>query len=224
MCLFFMSLQDQPHCALHFYRKAVEVDFSCHSALYQSALVFRQLGNPKAEIEALCLLYSVSVSLHKDASHCYLNQQWIHLHLYVLLNNMISLFVYRLYSGSQINVHLVLHWSLQIYCWVGNRWPLLTESPPPLWFCTLWHTRVSSMAGKYTQKASCMPWIKHLHFSYDITWQRHLLIFLQHVFCLNQYFRWCWVLSWSLGITPIGQQRSCKFIESIANLSILVII
>ncbi|XP_057209676.1 Fanconi anemia group G protein isoform X2 [Triplophysa rosa] len=53
-----LSKLDQPHCALHFYRKAVEVDFSCHSALYQSALVFRQLGNSKAEIEALHLLYS----------------------------------------------------------------------------------------------------------------------------------------------------------------------
>ncbi|XP_056314227.1 Fanconi anemia group G protein [Danio aesculapii] len=49
---------DQPHCALHYYRKALEVDFSCLGALYQSALVFRQLGNPKAEMEALHLLYS----------------------------------------------------------------------------------------------------------------------------------------------------------------------
>ncbi|XP_073716332.1 Fanconi anemia group G protein [Misgurnus anguillicaudatus] len=48
----------QPHCALHFFRKAVEVDFPCHSALYEGALVFRQLGNPAAEIEALRLLYS----------------------------------------------------------------------------------------------------------------------------------------------------------------------
>ncbi|KAA0717311.1 hypothetical protein E1301_Tti012235 [Triplophysa tibetana] len=53
-----LSKLDQPHCALHFFRKALEVDFSCHSALYQSALVFRKLGNPKAEIEALRLLYS----------------------------------------------------------------------------------------------------------------------------------------------------------------------
>uniref|UniRef100_A0A673K8H5 Fanconi anemia group G protein homolog n=1 Tax=Sinocyclocheilus rhinocerous TaxID=307959 RepID=A0A673K8H5_9TELE len=57
----------QPHCALHFYRKAVEVDCACHSALYQSALVFRQLGNPKAEMEALHLLYS-AVQLHSDKS------------------------------------------------------------------------------------------------------------------------------------------------------------
>jgi len=55
-------MQGQPHCALHFYRKAVEVDYACHSALYQSALVFRHLGNSKAEIEALHLLYSVSHS------------------------------------------------------------------------------------------------------------------------------------------------------------------
>lgn len=58
---------DQPHCALHYYRKAVEVDFSCLGALYQSALVFRQLGNPKAEIEALHLLYS-AVQLQSDKS------------------------------------------------------------------------------------------------------------------------------------------------------------
>ncbi|KAK9974506.1 hypothetical protein ABG768_022596 [Culter alburnus] len=57
----------QPHCALHFYRKAVEVDCACHSALYQSALVFRQLGNSKAEIEALHLLYS-AVQLQSDKS------------------------------------------------------------------------------------------------------------------------------------------------------------
>ncbi|XP_059403857.1 Fanconi anemia group G protein [Carassius carassius] len=57
----------QPHCALHFYRKAVEVDCACHSALYQSALVFRQLGNPKAEMEALHLLYS-AVQLQSDKS------------------------------------------------------------------------------------------------------------------------------------------------------------
>ncbi|XP_058633403.1 Fanconi anemia group G protein isoform X2 [Onychostoma macrolepis] len=55
----------QPHCALHFYRKAVEVDCACHSALYQSALVFRQFGNPKAEMEALRLLYS-AVQLQSD--------------------------------------------------------------------------------------------------------------------------------------------------------------
>ncbi|XP_073697431.1 Fanconi anemia group G protein [Garra rufa] len=57
----------QPHCALHFYRMAVEVDCACHSALYQSALVFRQLGNPKAEMEALHLLYS-AVQLQSDKS------------------------------------------------------------------------------------------------------------------------------------------------------------
>lgn len=58
---------DQPHCALHYYRKALEVDFSCLGALYQSALVFRQLGNPKAEMEALHLLYS-AVQLQSDKS------------------------------------------------------------------------------------------------------------------------------------------------------------
>ncbi|XP_051519022.1 Fanconi anemia group G protein-like [Myxocyprinus asiaticus] len=57
----------QPHCALHCYRKALEVDFTCNSALYQSVLVFRQLGNPKVEIEALHLLYS-KVQLKSDKS------------------------------------------------------------------------------------------------------------------------------------------------------------
>lgn len=57
----------QPHCALHFYRMAVEVDCACHSALYQSALVFRQFGNPKTEMEALHLLYS-AVQLQSDKS------------------------------------------------------------------------------------------------------------------------------------------------------------
>ncbi|XP_012684026.2 Fanconi anemia group G protein isoform X1 [Clupea harengus] len=52
---------DQPQSALQSYRKAMEVDFGCHSALYQSALVYRQLKNTQAEIEALRLLHSALV-------------------------------------------------------------------------------------------------------------------------------------------------------------------
>ncbi|XP_041956414.1 Fanconi anemia group G protein isoform X1 [Alosa sapidissima] len=48
---------NQPQSALQSYRKALEVDFGCHSALYQSALVYRQLKNTQAEIEALRLLH-----------------------------------------------------------------------------------------------------------------------------------------------------------------------
>ncbi|XP_062399869.1 Fanconi anemia group G protein [Sardina pilchardus] len=52
---------NQPQSSLQSYRKALEVDFSCHSALYQSALVYRQLKNTQAEIEALRLLHSALV-------------------------------------------------------------------------------------------------------------------------------------------------------------------
>ncbi|XP_076126527.1 Fanconi anemia group G protein isoform X1 [Alosa pseudoharengus] len=52
---------NQPQSALQSYRKALEVDFGCHSALYQSALVYRQLKNTQAEIEALRLLHSALV-------------------------------------------------------------------------------------------------------------------------------------------------------------------
>lgn len=46
--------------ALQCYKKALETDYSCVCALYQSVLIYRQLGNTQAEIQALCLLYSVS--------------------------------------------------------------------------------------------------------------------------------------------------------------------
>ncbi|XP_053466681.1 Fanconi anemia group G protein isoform X1 [Ictalurus furcatus] len=55
---FCYSKLEQPQSALHCYRKALEVDFNCHRALYQSSLVYRQLGNTNAEIEALHLLHS----------------------------------------------------------------------------------------------------------------------------------------------------------------------
>ncbi|KAK3538816.1 hypothetical protein QTP86_015943 [Hemibagrus guttatus] len=57
---------EQPQCALQCYRKALEVDFNCHRALYQSSLIYRQLGNTNAEIEALHLLHS-AVMLHAES-------------------------------------------------------------------------------------------------------------------------------------------------------------
>ncbi|KAI4889367.1 hypothetical protein NFI96_034057 [Prochilodus magdalenae] len=51
----------RPQSALQCYRKALEVDFSCQRALYQSSLVYRQLGNSHAEIEALHLLHSAAL-------------------------------------------------------------------------------------------------------------------------------------------------------------------
>ncbi|XP_060763285.1 Fanconi anemia group G protein [Neoarius graeffei] len=56
----------QPQSALQCYRKALEVDFNCHRALYQSSEVYRQLGNTNAEIEALHLLHS-AVMLHAES-------------------------------------------------------------------------------------------------------------------------------------------------------------
>ncbi|XP_027018645.2 Fanconi anemia group G protein [Tachysurus fulvidraco] len=62
----FAKLQ-QPQCALQYYRKALEVDFNCHRALYQSSLIYRQLGNTNAEMEALHLLHS-AVMLHAESN------------------------------------------------------------------------------------------------------------------------------------------------------------
>lgn len=50
-----------PQMALQCYRKALETDLRCVSALYQSMLIYRQLGNTEAEIEALKLLHSALV-------------------------------------------------------------------------------------------------------------------------------------------------------------------
>ncbi|KAL7836497.1 hypothetical protein AOLI_G00277810 [Acnodon oligacanthus] len=59
----------RPQSALQCYRKALEVDFSCQRALYQSSLVYRQLGNSHAEIEALHLLHSaVLLRTERDSS------------------------------------------------------------------------------------------------------------------------------------------------------------
>ncbi|XP_054629671.1 Fanconi anemia group G protein isoform X2 [Dunckerocampus dactyliophorus] len=48
----------RPQMALQCYRTALETDSQCVGALYQSALIFRRLGNAQAEIQALRLLYS----------------------------------------------------------------------------------------------------------------------------------------------------------------------
>ncbi|XP_029017873.1 Fanconi anemia group G protein isoform X2 [Betta splendens] len=54
-CLAHMS---RPQMALQCYRKALETDARCVCALYQSMLIYRQLENTQAEIQALHLLYS----------------------------------------------------------------------------------------------------------------------------------------------------------------------
>uniref|UniRef100_A0A8C6WJQ3 FA complementation group G n=1 Tax=Neogobius melanostomus TaxID=47308 RepID=A0A8C6WJQ3_9GOBI len=48
----------RPQMALVCFRKAFETDSHCVSALYQSMLIYRQLGNKEAEIKALELLHS----------------------------------------------------------------------------------------------------------------------------------------------------------------------
>ncbi|XP_034548756.1 Fanconi anemia group G protein [Notolabrus celidotus] len=54
-CLSHMSC---PQMALQCYRKALETDSRCVCALYQSMLIYRQMGNIQAEIQALRLLHS----------------------------------------------------------------------------------------------------------------------------------------------------------------------
>ncbi|XP_072243089.1 Fanconi anemia group G protein [Leuresthes tenuis] len=54
-CLAHMS---RPQMALQCYRKALETDSRCVCALYQSTLIYRQLGNTQAEIHALRILHS----------------------------------------------------------------------------------------------------------------------------------------------------------------------
>ncbi|KAJ8380433.1 hypothetical protein SKAU_G00012110 [Synaphobranchus kaupii] len=48
----------RPQGAMQCYRKALEVDFGCRSALYQSSLLYGQLGNGLAEVETLGLLHA----------------------------------------------------------------------------------------------------------------------------------------------------------------------
>ncbi|XP_062307392.1 Fanconi anemia group G protein isoform X3 [Osmerus eperlanus] len=51
----------RPQSALQCFRKAMEVDSRCVSALHQSILVYQQLGNTQAEIQGLHLLHSMLV-------------------------------------------------------------------------------------------------------------------------------------------------------------------
>nr|XP_015828046.2 Fanconi anemia group G protein isoform X1 [Nothobranchius furzeri] len=53
-----LAHMNRPQMALQCYRKAVETDSGCVCALHQSALVYRQLKNSQAEIQALRLLHS----------------------------------------------------------------------------------------------------------------------------------------------------------------------
>lgn len=81
--------------ALQCYRKALETDSRCVCALYQSMLIYRQLGNTQAEIQALHLLHSVSSSSYKykqkkpNAYKMFLNVCLVVLdELFVLLKNI----------------------------------------------------------------------------------------------------------------------------------------
>ncbi|KAM3867541.1 Fanconi anemia group G protein [Diretmus argenteus] len=55
---FCLAHMGRPQMALQCYRVALETDSHCVCALYQSILIFRQLGNSQAEIQALRLLHS----------------------------------------------------------------------------------------------------------------------------------------------------------------------
>lgn len=49
--------------ALHCYKLALETDPLCACALYRAILVYGQVGNTQAEIQALGLLHSVSTAV-----------------------------------------------------------------------------------------------------------------------------------------------------------------
>ncbi|CAG5922741.1 unnamed protein product [Menidia menidia] len=53
-----LAHMNRPQMALQCYRQALETDSRCVCALYQSTLVYRQLGNTQAEIQALRILHS----------------------------------------------------------------------------------------------------------------------------------------------------------------------
>ncbi|KAM4808390.1 Fanconi anemia group G protein [Rhinophrynus dorsalis] len=48
---------EKPQTALQYWKKALQVDFQCLSALYHSSCVYNELGKTDAELEALHLLY-----------------------------------------------------------------------------------------------------------------------------------------------------------------------
>ncbi|XP_063345262.1 Fanconi anemia group G protein [Pelmatolapia mariae] len=53
-----LAHMNRPQMALQCYKKALETDSRCVCALYRSMLIYRQLGNTQAEIQALRLLHS----------------------------------------------------------------------------------------------------------------------------------------------------------------------
>ena len=67
-CVFSLHFvkQGRLQLAMQSYRKALETDSHCVCALYQSTLIYRQLGNTKAEIQALQLLHSVCTVINRQ--------------------------------------------------------------------------------------------------------------------------------------------------------------
>ncbi|KAM4578405.1 Fanconi anemia group G protein [Fundulus diaphanus] len=53
-----LARMNRPQMALQCFRRALETDPRCACALYQSTLLYRQLGNVQAEIQALRILHS----------------------------------------------------------------------------------------------------------------------------------------------------------------------
>lgn len=53
-----LAHMNRPQMALQCYKRALETDSRCVCALYRSMLIYRQLGNTQAEIQALRLLHS----------------------------------------------------------------------------------------------------------------------------------------------------------------------
>uniref|UniRef100_A0A3Q3MH85 FA complementation group G n=1 Tax=Labrus bergylta TaxID=56723 RepID=A0A3Q3MH85_9LABR len=90
-CLAHMA---RPQMALQCFRKALETDSRCVSALYQSMLIYRQLGNTQAEIQALHLLHSVSYTNSPG------NVKKIIFLLFQSLNSLLSLFIIFLHTTT----------------------------------------------------------------------------------------------------------------------------
>lgn len=57
--------------------------------------------------------------------------------------------------------------------------------------------------NKYEYKHFTLKIQSLFNYLQNATHNRHIVV--------NQYFRWCWVLSWSVGITAVRWQRSCKY-------------
>nr|XP_033792214.1 Fanconi anemia group G protein isoform X2 [Geotrypetes seraphini] len=58
----------KPQMALHYWKQALQVDFQCVSALYQSLVLLRHLGKTDAELEALGLLHKALEGSGQGAS------------------------------------------------------------------------------------------------------------------------------------------------------------